>query len=99
GRNGQERAGTGRRAMNITQSTRPLFDRLADMNETALAVLLLAPAFVFISIIVVYPVATLVWNSFNDVRLLTGAASRWVGLENYALLLLMPSSGGRPKTP
>jgi multiple sugar transport system permease protein len=73
--------------MNNTQPKRPLFDRLADMNETALAVLLLAPALVFISIIVVYPVATLVWNSFNDVRLLTGAPSRWVGLENYALLL------------
>lgn len=66
---------------------RSLFDRLADINETTLAALLLAPAFIFISIIVVYPVATLVWNSFNDVRLLTGAPSRWVGLENYALLL------------
>ena len=40
-------------------SRRSLFDRLADMDERSLAVCLLAPAFVFISLIVVYPVATL----------------------------------------
>ena len=71
----------------IPTPQRSLFNRLADMNESTLAALLLAPAFLFISVIVVYPVATLVWNSFNDLRLLTGAPSRWVGLENYALLL------------
>ncbi len=68
-------------------SRRSLFDRLADMDERSLAVCLLAPAFVFISLIVVYPVATLVWNSFNDVRLLTAKPARFAGFENYLLVL------------
>jgi multiple sugar transport system permease protein len=66
---------------------RPLTDRLADMNETALATCLLLPAFAFIGLIVVYPVGTLLWNSLNDVRLLTGEPARWVGAENFTLLL------------
>lgn len=76
--------------MNSTTTSAPqrsLFDRLADMDERTLAVCLLAPAFIFISIIVVYPVATLVWNSFNDVRLLTGKPARFAGIENYLLVL------------
>ncbi|MBL8514584.1 MAG: sugar ABC transporter permease, partial [Betaproteobacteria bacterium] len=70
-----------------TSQQRSRFDRLADMDERTLAVCLLAPAFIFISIIVVYPVATLVWNSFNDVRLLTGKPARFAGIENYLLVL------------
>lgn len=66
---------------------RSWFDRLADMDERTLAICLLAPAFVFISLIVVYPVATLVWNSFNDVRLLTAKPARFAGIENYLLVL------------
>lgn len=66
---------------------RSWFDRLADMDERTLAICLLAPAFVFISLIVVYPVATLVWNSFNDVRLLTGKPARFAGIENYLLVV------------
>jgi multiple sugar transport system permease protein len=78
--------------MNSTSSPQPvnqrsLFDRLADMDERTLAICLLAPAFIFISLIVVYPVATLVWNSFNDVRLLTGKPARFAGIENYLLVL------------
>lgn len=71
----------------MSSPRRTLFDRVADMSESKLAVLLLAPAFIFISIIVVYPVATLVWNSFHDVRLLSGNPARWVGVENFTLLL------------
>jgi ABC-type sugar transport system permease subunit len=66
---------------------RSRFDRLADMSEAKLAAVLLAPAFIFISIIVVYPVATLVWNSFHDSRLLSGNPARWVGFENFSWLL------------
>ena len=74
--------------MNTTRTShRSLFDRLADMDERALAACLLAPAFIFISLIVVYPVAALVWNSFNDVRLLTGKPARFAGIENYLLVM------------
>jgi multiple sugar transport system permease protein len=66
---------------------RTLLDRVADMNERALAFWLLLPAFTFIGLIIVYPVSTLLWNGFNDVRLLTGNPSKWVGFENYVLLM------------
>jgi ABC-type sugar transport system permease subunit len=69
------------------RAQRSRFDRLADMSEGKLAAVLLAPAFIFISIIVVYPVATLVWNSFHDSRLLSGNPARWVGFENFSWLL------------
>ena len=69
-----------------TKKHSPL-DRIADMNDHALAVVLLAPAFVFIALVIVYPVATLLVQSFQDVRLLTGNPSRWVGIENYALVM------------
>jgi ABC-type sugar transport system permease subunit len=72
---------------NIAAARRSLVDRLADMNESTLAVFLLAPAFIFIGVIVVYPVLTLLWNSFHDVRLLAPSPGRWVGMENFALLL------------
>ena len=64
-----------------------LLDRIADMNDHALAIVLLAPAFVFVALVIVYPVVTLLVQSFQDVRLLTGSPSRWVGNENYALVM------------
>ena len=72
-----------------------LLERIADMDDRALAVVLLAPAFVFISLVIVYPVATLLVQSFQDVRLLTGNPSRWVGIENYALVIGDPRSEER----
>jgi len=66
---------------------RPL-ERLTDPSERTLAVLLLAPAFLLLALIVVYPIGKLVWNSFFDLRLSGGAAAgTFVGLDNYALVL------------
>jgi ABC-type sugar transport system permease subunit len=62
-------------------------DRLRDPSERALGVLLLAPAFLLLALIVVYPIGKLIWNSFFDLRLSGGADSaRFVGFENYALV-------------
>jgi multiple sugar transport system permease protein len=62
--------------------------RLTDPSERTLAVLLLAPAFLLLALIVVYPIGKLAWNSFFDLRLSGGgAAATFVGLENYALVL------------
>jgi len=62
-------------------------DRLRDPSEKALGVLLLAPAFLLLALIVVYPIGKLIWNSFFDLRLSGGADSaRFVGVENYALV-------------
>jgi ABC-type sugar transport system permease subunit len=66
------------------------FDRLRDPSERALAALLLAPAFALLALIVVYPIGKLIWNSFFDLRLSGGSASRFVGFENYGLALRDP---------
>jgi multiple sugar transport system permease protein len=61
-----------------------LTERLRDPSEKTLAVLLLAPAFALLALIVVYPIGKLVWNSFFDLRLSGGADSfRFVGWRNY----------------
>lgn len=61
--------------------------RLRDPSEKTLGVLLLAPAFVLLALIVVYPIGKLVFNSFFDLRLSGGGGAKFVGLENYALLM------------
>ena len=66
---------------------RSWLDRLADPSEKVLAWMLLTPAIVFILAIVAYPVSTLLWNSFHDVRLLTAQGARFVGIENFALVM------------
>ena len=61
-----------------------LLDRLRDPSEKTLAVLLLAPAFALLALIVVYPIGKLIWNSFHDLRLSGGSgAVKFVGLLNY----------------
>lgn len=64
-----------------------LADRLRDPSERTLGVLLLAPAFLLLALIVVYPIGKLVFNSLFDLRLSGGSGGRFVGLENYALVL------------
>ena len=64
-----------------------LFDRLRDPSEKTLGIMLLAPAFVLLALIVVYPIGKLIFNSFFDLRLSGGGGvPKFVGLENYALV-------------
>ena len=67
-----------------------LLDRLKDPSDKVLGLLLLAPAFALLALIVVYPIGRLIWNSFFDLRLSGGGAARFVGLENYSLVLKDP---------
>ena len=62
------------------------FDKLRDPSEKTLGILLLAPAFLLLALIVVYPIGKLIWNSFYDLRLSGGGGIKFVGLENYALV-------------
>ncbi|HEY6132456.1 MAG TPA: sugar ABC transporter permease [Rubrivivax sp.] len=65
-----------------------LMDRLRDPSERTLGFMLLAPAFVLLALIVVYPIGKLIWNSFFDLRLSGGGGgAKFVGWENYALVL------------
>ena len=60
------------------------WDRIRDPSEKTLAVLLLAPAFVLLALIVVYPIGKLIWNSFFDLRLSGGTgAIKFIGIQNY----------------
>jgi ABC-type sugar transport system permease subunit len=63
------------------------FERLKDPSDKALAFMLLAPAFVLLALIVVYPIGRLIWNSFFDLRLSGGTGAQFVGLENYVMVL------------
>lgn len=67
-----------------------LLDRLKDPSDKMLGLLLLAPAFALLALIVVYPIGRLIWNSFFDLRLSGGGGARFVGLENYSLVLKDP---------
>jgi len=61
-------------------------DRWRDPDERTLALLLLAPAFLLLALIVVYPIGKLIFNSFFDMRLSGGRVPRFVGFENYLLV-------------
>ena len=59
--------------------------RFSDPSEKTLGVLLLAPAFLLLALIVVYPIGKLIYNSFFDLRLSGGTGVvKFMGLENYA---------------
>lgn len=59
--------------------------KLRDPSEKTLGFMLLAPAFLLLALIVVYPIGKLILNSFFDLRLSgDGGAGKFVGLENYA---------------
>ena len=55
-----------------------------DLSERALGALLLAPAALLLLVIVVYPIATLFWNSLHGVdNANVAAGEQFVGLKNY----------------
>jgi multiple sugar transport system permease protein len=66
------------------------FDRLRDPSEKTLGFLLLAPAFVLLALIVVYPIGKLIFNSFFDLRLSGGGGGKFVGIDNYLLVFKDP---------
>jgi multiple sugar transport system permease protein len=68
-------------------SWRQRLSGLSDPDDRTLGVMLLAPAFLLLALIVVYPIGRLFWNSLFDLRLSGGHRERFVGLENYALVL------------
>jgi multiple sugar transport system permease protein len=62
-----------------------MLNKLRDPSEKTLAWLLLAPAFVLIALVVVYPIGKLLFNSFFDLRLSGGVGTGgFVGWQNYA---------------
>ena len=66
------------------------FDKLRDPSEKSLGFMLLAPAFLLLALIVVYPIGKLIFNSFFDLRLSGGSGAKFVGIENYVLVFKDP---------
>nr|WP_314262101.1 sugar ABC transporter permease [uncultured Devosia sp.] len=55
---------------------------MAAIRNRHLGLIYVAPALIFVSAFVLYPLGQLVWLSLTDTSLLGGG--KWVGLENYA---------------
>ena len=61
-----------------------LLAKLRDPSDKTLALILLAPAFLLLALIVVYPVGRLIYNSFFDLRLSGGSGQiKFVLWNNY----------------
>ncbi|OLP46945.1 carbohydrate ABC transporter permease [Rhizobium oryziradicis] len=68
----------------------PLWMRWLDLNDKALAVLLLAPTAFLLALIIVYPVLKLGYTSFFNLSLTSGLPAEFVGLDNYRLMISDP---------
>lgn len=68
-------------------ASRGIRSRILDPGDTALAVVLLLPAALLLSLVVLYPVARLVWTSFTDLSLTSGRPAGFVGIENFRWML------------
>jgi multiple sugar transport system permease protein len=72
------------------ESATKWWTRFLDPSERTLAMLLLLPTALLLSLIIVYPVCRLVWTSFQNLSLTSGAPATFAGLENYVLMLEDP---------
>ncbi len=61
-----------------------------DASDAALARVLLAPAFLLLAVIIVYPVCRLLWLSLLDLDLTAGIPPRFIGFDNYLSLATDP---------
>ncbi len=59
-----------------------MLERLKDPSEKTLGVLLLAPAFALLLLIVVYPIGKLVYNSLFELKI-GPASGSFLGLANF----------------
>src|SRR6185369_2491966 len=66
---------------------RARLSRWSDPDDTTLAVLLLAPAAILLSVMIVYPVARLIYTSFLDLSLTSGLPARFAGLANFRAMI------------
>ena len=67
--------------------SRNRFSWLTDPGDRGLAIILLAPLVLLVTMIVVYPVLRLFYTSFFDHSLTSGLPPSFVGLENFVLIL------------
>jgi len=61
-----------------------------DPKPAVLAGVLLAPAFLLLALIVVYPVARLIWTSLFELNLTSGLPAEFTGISNYISVVQDP---------
>lgn len=71
-------------------SSRQRFSWLRDPDDRLLALFLFAPMAALISLIIIYPVGRLFWTSLHEYSLTSGLPARFVGLDNFGLMLRDP---------
>lgn len=79
-----------RLTLTSTFGTRLKLSSLTDPNDRTLAIIMLAPTALLLSLIIIYPVSRLVYTSLLDLSLTSGLPARFVGLDNYALMMKDP---------
>jgi len=75
-----------RTMVRVDEKQLPRWTRWLDLGDRLLAVLLLAPAAILLSLIIVYPVARLVYTSFFSLSLTSGLPAEFIGFENYTAM-------------
>ncbi len=75
-----------RTMVRVDEKQLPRWTRWLDLGDRSLAVLLLAPAAILLSLIIVYPVARLVYTSFFSLSLTSGLPAEFIGFENYTAM-------------
>jgi multiple sugar transport system permease protein len=68
----------------------PRWVALLDPSEKVLGAMLLAPAGILLALIIVYPVARLMWTSLQNLSLTSGLPAEFIGLENFRLMWADP---------
>lgn len=68
----------------------PRWSQWLDLSDRALSVLLLAPAAILLSLIIVYPVGRLIYTSFFNLSLTSGLPAEFVGIDNYSMMMADP---------
>ncbi|HCV71645.1 MAG TPA: sugar ABC transporter permease [Agrobacterium sp.] len=76
-----------RTMVRVDEKPQPRWTRWLDLGDRSLAVLLLAPAAILLSLIIVYPVARPVYTSFFSLSLTSGLPAEFIGFENYTAML------------
>ena len=75
-----------RKMVRVDEKPLPRWTRWLDLGDRSLAVLLLAPAAILLSLIIVYPVGRLIYTSFFSLSLTSGLPAEFIGLENYTAM-------------
>ena len=81
---------TFKNAAGRVDARRARLSRWFDPDETTLAVLLLAPAAILLSVMIIYPVGRLIYTSFLDLSLTSGLPARFAELANFQQMLEDP---------